>query len=139
MLAVAAEGLKGRVRWIIPGVILTFNFAALQHNLGAWEYASERAKTASAVVMNCISSGTKEIVVLGLPGRLRGVPFFANGFPESIELRRKGTRIAMESPGKAERRSPNEPSATQRLIWDGTEDEILCIGRRYPSHDSESP
>jgi hypothetical protein len=139
MLAVAAEGLRGRVvRWIIPGVILAFNFAALQHNLDAWEYASERAKTASAVVMNCISPETEGIGVSGLPGSLQGVPFFANGFPEFIELQRKGARIATKCHGIAERWSPTERATTQRLIWDGTEDNFQCLGRRYAGHDSES-
>ena len=60
-----------------PGVILVFNFAALQHNLDAWEYASEKAKTASAVAMKCVGSETEGIS--GLPGSLRGVPFHRPG------------------------------------------------------------
>jgi hypothetical protein len=129
MLAVAAEGLKGRVRWIVPGVILAFNFAALQHNLDAWEYASERAQTASAVAMKRISPGT-EGMVSGLPGSLRGVPFFANGFPESIELQRNSSGITTECHGMA----------VPRLIWDGAEDKFqAATEERDVTADAPAP
>ena len=139
MLAVAAEGLQGRVRWIIPGVILAFNFAALQHNLDAWEYVSEIVKSVSAVGMKCIIPGTEAIAVSGLPGSLRGVPFFANGFPEFIELQSKGARIATKCHGITERRSPNQRAAVPLLMWDGTKDEMQCIGQQDSGHAFESP
>src|SRR5205807_4206276 len=85
MLAVAVEGLRGRLRWIIPGVILAFNFAALQHNLDAWEYASGEAKLLCAVAGNSAGPHTDNNITPALPGSIRGVPLFANGFQECVE------------------------------------------------------
>ena len=90
MLAVATDGLNRRVRWIIPALILAFNFAALQHNLDSWEYGSEKAKATSDAAQTCISPGVGQIVVSGIPSSLRGVPFFANGLLEAIDLQRNG-------------------------------------------------
>jgi hypothetical protein len=88
MMAVAVESLRGRVRWIIPGVILAFNFAALQHNLDAWEYASGKAKSVCAIAVKCLEPRTENIMTPALPGYLRGVPLFANGFRECVEFQR---------------------------------------------------
>src|SRR5207247_1779450 len=90
MLAVAAEGLRHRGRWIIPGVILAFNFAALQHNLNQWEYASVKAKRICEVAMMCVGPQTENIMPSDLPGSILGVPLFANGFRECVELQRSG-------------------------------------------------
>jgi hypothetical protein len=91
MLAVAIDGLRRRARWIIPGVILAFHFAALQHNLNAWEYASGMARSACTVTAKSVGPGTETTVASRVPGSLRGVPFFANGFPECLELQRSTT------------------------------------------------
>src|SRR5438270_587549 len=80
MLSLAVGGLRGRARYVIPGLILSFHFAALQHNLNSWEYASAKARAVSAVAGKCTGS------VAGLPGVVQGVPFFANGFREALEL-----------------------------------------------------
>jgi hypothetical protein len=78
LLAAAIDGLSGRFRWAIAAVIFAFHFAALGHNLDAWEYASRKAKSACVAPAEGITP----------PGSLLGVPFFANGFPECIELQR---------------------------------------------------
>lgn len=88
MLAAAVDGLSRRARRIVPGVILAFHFAALQHNLNAWEYASGMAKSACTAAAKSVGSGTETTVAPSVPGSLRGVPFFANGFPECLELQR---------------------------------------------------
>jgi hypothetical protein len=78
MLALALDGLTGRMRYVIPGLILVFHWAALEHNLNLWQYASAKAEAAATTAGTCVISG--------LPRSLRGVPFFANGFPEALEL-----------------------------------------------------
>jgi hypothetical protein len=89
MLAVVVGGLRGRARCIIPGVILAFHFAALQHNLNEWEYASGKAKAACAIAAECARSCNSfsdiRAKIPFMPRTLRGVPFFANGFAECIE------------------------------------------------------
>ena len=101
MLSLAIDSLRGRVRYLIPGLILSFHFAVLQHNLNLWEYASEKAKTVSATAGKCTGS------VTGLPGVLQGVPFFANGFREALELQ-QGSGAA----------------GSCVLVWDEAKDEL---------------
>ena len=86
--------------------IVAFNLAALIHNMTAWEYASQKAKTACDVAATC---GVGKTAVLGLPGSLKGVYFFANGFPECVEMRRK---------------TNGETKDSCVLAWDGNTDEL---------------
>ena len=66
--------------------ILAFHFAARQHDLNQWEYASNRARAACAVAVECARPFREDPPkVSGLPDRLRGVPFLGNGFKECIE------------------------------------------------------
>jgi hypothetical protein len=69
LVASAADSLTGPGRRIIPAAILAFHFAALQHNLDAWQLASDLARG------RCGATA-------GAPPRFRGVPFFANGARE---------------------------------------------------------
>jgi hypothetical protein len=64
MLSLAVDGLRGRVRYVIPALILAFHFAALQHNLSSWEYASEKAQAVSAAAGKCAGLGTQRIAAL---------------------------------------------------------------------------
>jgi hypothetical protein len=105
MLSLAVDGLRGRARYVLPGLILSFHFAALQHNLNSWRYASEKAKAVSAAAGKCTGS------VAGLPGALQGVPFFANGFREALELQQETAR------------------APCVLVWDETKNELRSVGR----------
>jgi protein O-mannosyl-transferase len=104
MLSLAVDGLRGRARYVIPGLILSFHFAALEHNLNSWEYASEKAKAVSAAAGECTGS------VTGLPRVLQGVPFFANGFHEAVELQ--------QASGRAE---------SCILVWDEAKDELRPV------------
>ena len=131
MLAVAADGLNCRVRWIIPAVMLAFNFAALQHNLDSWEYASKKAKATSAAARTCISPGAGEIVVSGIPSSLRGVPVFANGLLEALELQRNGAPLIMTVSGA------NHPSGSHSLVWNRMTEtaECVCPGNHVGYYD----
>lgn len=77
LLALAVDGAPGRVRYATAAVILLFQVAALQHNLGFWEAASAQVKAACA-------TGAPT-----LPAAIDGVPALANGRPECIEIARK--------------------------------------------------
>ena len=74
LLALAIDGLSGRARYAVAAIALLFHFAALQHNLGFWEQASAQVKAA------CATDAPD------LPPFLQGVPAFANGRQECIEM-----------------------------------------------------
>ena len=134
MVAVVADGLRGCVRWIIPGVILAFNFVALQRNLNAWEHASAKAKATSVAARNCIGPGVGEIVVSGIPSILRGVPFFANGSFEAIELQRNGAPFIM-----IVRSGPDVRPNSHSLVWNRMTEAADCVrrGNGAPALDME--
>jgi hypothetical protein len=73
-LALALDGVPGRGRYGLAAVVLLFHFAALQHNLGFWEAASQRVKA------ECATGAPV------LPDSIDGVPALANGRPECIEI-----------------------------------------------------
>ena len=122
MLSLAIDGLRGRVRYVIPALILAFHFAALQHNLNSWEYASEKAKAVSAAAGKCAGPGTQRIVVSGLPGVLQGVPFFVNGFREALELQRGSARITVVEAISGG--PPDGRAGSCVLVWDEAKDKL---------------
>jgi hypothetical protein len=87
LLAAMAQHLKLQSQWAVSMAIVVFNLAALFHNMKAWEYASQKAQNACSVAASC---GMSKSDVIGLPGSLKGVYFFANGFPECLEMQRNG-------------------------------------------------
>ena len=123
MVAVAADGLRGRVHWILPGVILAFHFAALQHNLNSWQYASEKAKATSVAARNCVMSGVGEMMVSGIPSILQGVPFFANGLFEAIELHTSRTLLTVTTHDGNDRRNSHS------LVWNRMTETTDCVCR----------
>jgi len=74
LLGLALDGVSGRVRYAVAAIVLAFQFAALQHNLGFWEAASAQVKAAC------------ETGVSVIPDSIDGVPALANGKPECIEM-----------------------------------------------------
>jgi hypothetical protein len=76
LLALAVDGVPGRVRYAVAAIVLLFQFAALQHNLGFWEAASARVKA------ECATGAP------ALPDWMDGVPVYANGKQECIEITR---------------------------------------------------
>jgi len=76
LIALALDGVPARTRYAAAVIVLLFQFAALQHNLGFWEQASARVKAACA-------TGAP-----ALPDSMNGVPLLANGKPECIEITR---------------------------------------------------
>jgi hypothetical protein len=127
MLAVAVDGLRGRKRYVLPGFFVAFHFVALQHNLRLWEDASEKAKAISSAAVKCAGPGTQRIVVSGLPGALRGVPFFANGFGEAIQLQQGNEEIAVvqaTSGGTSDSRA-----SSCVLVWDSVNNELRAAAQ----------
>jgi hypothetical protein len=78
LLALALDGVPGRMRYGVAAIVLLFHFAALQHNLSFWEAASAQVKAACETgVLSAPNS---------LPDSIDGVPALANGRPECIEI-----------------------------------------------------
>jgi hypothetical protein len=124
-LATVIDGLRGKVRWIIPGVVLAFHVAALEHNLDAWKYSAAKAKSVSTVAARCGGPGIQRIVVDGLPGTLRGVPFFANGFEDAVELQRGRQPVPVVMQMSVLASAENAGSCV--LVWDSTSDELRVV------------
>lgn len=114
MLAVAVEGLTGRLRWILPAAILCASLVTLEYNLNAWQYASGKAKSACATAAKCMGPANK-LTAGPLPGSLRGVYFLQNGFQECVELQRNGAPVEVQFTT----RSP-------AVRWDPATDELKC-------------
>lgn len=121
LLATVMDRLRGKGRWIIPGAVLAFHVAALQHNLDAWQYAAAKARSASATAARCVGP----VVISGLPGTLRGVPFFANGFQEAVELQRND-RVLPDVTVMGRSASGGDGDLCV-LIWDNTSDELRLV------------
>ncbi|HWB84235.1 MAG TPA: hypothetical protein VG675_08850 [Bryobacteraceae bacterium] len=120
MLALAVDGLAHRSRWIVPAVILAFHAAALQHNLNAWECVSAKARAASEVAVQCVGPEVANITGLGVPGTLRGVPFFANVTSRQLEFVLAEQKHGMFCP-------LNQHSSSATLLWDEAEEKLRCI------------
>ncbi len=120
LLATAVE--RQKAKWIVAIAVLAFNFTALFHNLTAWEHSSQKAQTACSVAAHCAQSRGGRIAVLGLPHSLQGVYFFANGFPECVEM-----QSGVEA-GKVELRDSASPIDVAQysciLNWDGNKEEL---------------
>jgi protein O-mannosyl-transferase len=125
LLACAADALKYPFRWAVPIVILAFHFFAVQHNLSLWQYASLRARSAIVAAAGCIGPGTENVMVLGLPQALRGVPFFAHGFSEAFAFERQ-----LHPEPAAVRFNGSASGGTHQpcvLAWDDAKDELRAV------------
>lgn len=125
MMALASERLRGRMPRIIPAVVLIFNLFALDHNLKAWRYASDKARSSAAAAVKCIEPTTKQLIAAGLPATLNGVYFWGNGFPEMVGMQLKGAGISVEL--RQEKNLPINSDGSRWLIWDRALHELRCL------------
>jgi hypothetical protein len=88
LLAVVAARAKPALRWAFMLAVLAFNTAAVEHNLIAWERASQQTKAVCRAVAACTTGPADQVKIPGLPAILNGVYFFANGLPACIEMER---------------------------------------------------
>ncbi len=88
LVGVAWGGLVSRrLRWGTAAALLLFHYAALRHQLQAWESVArltERTCTAAAPVV--AAAGESPVVVLDMPQSVDGVFFLSNGFTECVQL-----------------------------------------------------
>jgi len=97
-------------------MLLTFQAAALSHNLGIWRDVASLAAEACSSAAAAAASPVDQVIVEGLPGSIDGVYFFRNGFPECVQMRASHPlAISLQT---LETTSPT-PSATQVVLrWD---------------------
>jgi len=122
LLGLAVETMTPRMRLLVPGALMMFHLAALAHNLDGWAYASEKARDACTQAARHIGPGTRKIVVAGLPGSLDGIAFFANGFPECVQMRRKGLPVSIEL--RPESKQVASEDNVPLLRWDSSAREL---------------
>jgi len=120
LLAVTVTRLNATPRWAVSTAVLMFHAAALVHNLSAWEYASEKAKSACAAATACVTGPESRIAVRGLPGSLNGVYFFTNGFPECVSMQRNFRPIEVDMT----QASPGDGKYSCILRWDPVANEL---------------
>ncbi|HYL78434.1 MAG TPA: hypothetical protein VEU96_29855, partial [Bryobacteraceae bacterium] len=120
LLATAVE--RHKAKWIVSIAVLVFNLAALLHNLAAWEYASRKAQAACNVAVRCAQRHDGRMAVLGLPHSLQGVYFFANGFPECVEMQSGVEKAKVEVRDTA---SPVDAAQYSCVLdWDKNKEEL---------------
>lgn len=120
LLATAIE--QQKAKWAVSIAVLVFNLAALFHNLTAWDHASKKAQAACSAAARCAQSRDGRIVVLGLPHSLQGVYFFANGFPECVEMQSGVDAAKVELRETAS--SVTSPPYSCILDWDGSTEQL---------------
>ena len=113
LLATAAEKMPSRMQFVLPVILIAFQLAALGHNLERWEYASIKAQAACIAAAQCC--GPIAAKVAELPQSLDGVYFFANGFPECVEIQKRSIPVPA-SGGRC----------NSRLSWDESTRELRC-------------
>jgi hypothetical protein len=118
LLATALEAVKPKAQWVLAFTMVAFNIAAIFHNLSAWDKASQKARAACSVAAAC----TGRVAVVGLPASLNGVYFFANGFPECVELKRSGRSTAVDLRNSGE--SVDRARYSCILSWDAGKDAL---------------
>jgi len=116
LLATALEAVKPKAQWVLAFTMVAFNIAAIFHNLSAWDKASQKARAACSVAAAC----TGGVAVVGLPASLNGVYFFANGFPECVELKRSGRSTAVDLRNSGE--AVDRARYSCILSWDAGKD-----------------
>ena len=108
----------------VATALLLFHFAALRHELGAWESVSALARRTCVDSAPAIAaSAGSQVIVQGLPDSIDGVFFLGNGFSECVQLA-AGRRLPDPIIGGAGVASP--PARVFR--WDSQRRRLIPAG-----------
>lgn len=125
LLAVSLRDLHPpRIRWLAAAVVLLFQLAALNHNLNIWKEVSFLSQHTCATAASALSPGTQRVVVAGLPGTVRGVYFFANGFDECLQMKLGRSLESVETLRSGDR--PKADKETVFLVWDPVTESLVA-------------
>jgi hypothetical protein len=89
LLAAAAWGglTSRRLRGAVAAALVLFHFAALRHQLDAWESVARLAeRTCTGAAPLVASAGERPVVVENMPASVDGVFFLSNGFSECVQM-----------------------------------------------------
>lgn len=120
------QSLGARRAAAAAAILLAFNIAALNHNLKIWGDIARLARNTCAAAAELIGSSTKRVIVSGLPPSLRGVYFYAKGFPECLEIH---SGLALESLEILRGENRIEPNGALILSWDPAREELVHRNR----------
>jgi hypothetical protein len=77
---------QSKLTWAMAAALMVFNVAALEHNLRPWRTTPAAAAAVCRALGRDLANDPRPAFVSGLPDRLDGVYFLANGFPECVEM-----------------------------------------------------
>jgi hypothetical protein len=107
---------RSKLDWAMPAVLIAFNVAALEHNLVPWRTTPAAAAAICGSFGREMAGDARPVYVSGLPDRLDGVYFLANGFPECVEMNSGQAAARVHVNGSGEQASP----AGRRFVWNRT-------------------
>jgi len=84
--AMLERSAPGKLTWAMAAVLIAFNVAALEHNLGPWRTAPAAAAAVCRALGRELAEDPRPAFVSGLPDRLQGAYFLSNGFAECVEM-----------------------------------------------------
>ncbi len=104
--ALMEHSARGKLTWVTAAVLILFNVAALEHNLGPWRATPAAASAVCHDLGTELARDPRPVFVGGLPDRLRGVYFLSNGFPECVEMNSGQHAARVHVAGESETVSP---------------------------------
>ena len=84
--AMLERAAHSKLRWAMAAVLIAFNVAALQHNLGPWRTTPAAAAAICRALGRELAADPRPISVSGLPYKEQGAYFLSNGFPECVAM-----------------------------------------------------
>lgn len=104
---------ENKLAWGMAAVLMVFNVAATEHNLRPWRAVPAAAAAVCREFGQDIAGDPRSAFVSGLPERLEGVYFLANGFPECVQMNsgQPSARVRVGGAGEA------LPPGARRFTW----------------------
>ena len=115
LLATAAEKMSSRMRLILPVILIAFQLGSARAQSGKVGVRLKKSQAVCTAAVRCCGSIAAPRL-LDCRGSLDGVYFFANGFPECMEIQEK----SIPAPACTGR-------CNFRLLWDESTRELRCM------------
>jgi hypothetical protein len=110
--------------WAAGVILLTFNIAALHHNLVPWRTVPATARAVCLEAGRMLKADPEPTLVSGLPQKRQGVYFLSGGFPDCVAIN-SGERIGqIEVAAQPDQR---ELPGHRSLAWDDARSELIDV------------
>ncbi len=117
LIAALIRGIpQSRIRLATAFACVLFSVAVLRHNLGIWQGVSKVMAVTYSQVGRLTKDGPRNVTTIGIPGSIRGVYFFMNGFTACLDMANGGFFESEMLPAGTE---PTNRSDRTILIWKG--------------------